>query len=70
MCKETAVGSKDIRAMAREPCLGMRGAKPGKRSPENHAIWNDGQIKQCADQHPRGPGDRDIFIDFTNNQDG
>eukprot|EP00972_Heterocapsa_arctica_P115787 16449716-Heterocapsa_arctica.AAC.1 len=70
MCKQTAVGAKDIRAMARKPCLGMRGAKPGKRSPEKHATWHEGQINKCAKHHPRGLGNHDIFIYFINDQDG
>eukprot|EP00972_Heterocapsa_arctica_P074647 11016768-Heterocapsa_arctica.AAC.1 len=44
MCKLTAVGATAIRAFAKKPCLGTRGAKPWKRSPDNHLIWNEAQI--------------------------
>eukprot|EP00972_Heterocapsa_arctica_P081109 11951775-Heterocapsa_arctica.AAC.1 len=66
MCKKTAGGAPDIRAMARKLCLGMRGAKPGKRSPEKHAIWNEEQLKKWAHQRPREPGDHDIYVYYTN----
>eukprot|EP00972_Heterocapsa_arctica_P055093 8126313-Heterocapsa_arctica.AAC.1 len=43
LCKLLAVGAAAIRALARTTCLGTRGAKPGKCSPDNHHIWNEAQ---------------------------
>eukprot|EP00972_Heterocapsa_arctica_P077025 11358801-Heterocapsa_arctica.AAC.1 len=44
MCNLSAVGATAIRAFAKKTCLGTRGAKPGKRSPDNRHIWNEAQI--------------------------
>eukprot|EP00972_Heterocapsa_arctica_P055022 8113818-Heterocapsa_arctica.AAC.1 len=49
---------------------GKTGAKPGKRSPENHEVWNAAQLNKCKKQRPREPGDHDIFLYYTKDQDG
>eukprot|EP00972_Heterocapsa_arctica_P044467 6564089-Heterocapsa_arctica.AAC.1 len=40
---------------------GNQGAKPGKRSPDNHHIWNEAQIIRWRNQKPREQGDHDIL---------
>eukprot|EP00972_Heterocapsa_arctica_P019585 2890274-Heterocapsa_arctica.AAC.2 len=70
MCKASAVGATAIRALAKKTYPGTRGAKPGKRSPDNHHVWNEAQIVRWRNQKPREQGDHDILVYFSSNQNG
>eukprot|EP00972_Heterocapsa_arctica_P069837 10316755-Heterocapsa_arctica.AAC.1 len=55
LCDAKATGNANIRALAKSPCWGKIGAKPGKRSPENQNLER-GPAHQVEATAPQGTG--------------